>query len=99
MEFIFEIIVEVFLEGGLNLLLSIYSPYMPEDMPLEKKKRIIAIIAVFISIALIVALIVGIILFFVSRGKSFWGWFLIALNVIYLLAIIAIKIISHFKER
>jgi len=33
-----------------------------------------------------------------TKGQSFWGWLLISLNIIYLLAGITLKIISHIKK-
>ena len=33
-----------------------------------------------------------------TKGQSFWGWLLICLNIIYLLAGITLKIVSHTKK-
>ena len=47
---------------------------------------------------MLIGLFAGIIILVETKGQSFWGWLLISLNIIYLLAGITLKIISHIKK-
>ena len=98
MEFLFEFLVEAFFELFGEGFISLCSAFMPKKVISEKGKKIISYVCLAISLALLVGLFIGIIVFVETKGKSFWGWLLISLNIIYLFAGITLKIVSHIKK-
>ena len=98
MEFLFDILVEAFFELFGEGFISLCSVFVPQKAVSEKRKKIIGYVCLAISLILLVGLFAGIIILVETKGQSFWGWLLISLNIIYLLAGITLKIISHIKK-
>ena len=98
MEFLFDILVDAFFELFGEGFISLCSAFIPQKVVSEKRKKIIGYLCLAISLVLLVGLFAGIIILVETKGQSFWGWLLISLNIIYLLAGIALKIISHIKN-
>ena len=98
MEFLFDILVEDFFELFGEGFISLCSAFVPQKVVFEKRKKIIGYVCLAISLILLVGLFAGIIILVETKGQSFWGWLLISLNIIYLLAGITLKIISHIKK-
>lgn len=98
MEFFFDILVEAFFEIFGNGFISLSSAFIPQKVVSEKEKKIIGFVCLTISLILFVGLFAGIIILVETNGQSFWGWLLISLNIIYLLAGITLKIVSYIKK-
>ena len=98
MEFLFDILVDAFFELFGEGFISLCSAFIPQKVVSEKRKKIIGYVCLAISLVLFVGLFAGIVILVETKGQSFWGWLLISLNIIYLLAGIALKIISHIKN-
>ena len=98
MAFLFDILVEAFFELFGEGFISLCSVFVPQKVVSEKRKKIIGCVCLAISLILLVGLFAGIIILVETKGQSFWGWLLISLNIIYLLAGITLKIISHIKK-
>ena len=98
MEFLFDILVEAFFELFGEGVISLCSAFVPQKVVSKKRKKIIGYVCLAISLILLVGLFAGIIILVETKGQSFWGWLLISLNIIYLLAGITLKIISHIKK-
>ena len=98
MEFIFDILVEAFFEFFGEGFISLCSAFVPQKVISEKEKKIIGYVCLTVSLILFIALFAGIIILVETKGQSFWGWLLICLNIIYLLAGITLKIVSHTKK-
>ena len=98
MEFLFDILVDAFFELFGEGFISLCSAFIPQKVVSEKRKKIIGYLCLAISLVLLVGLFAGIIILVETKGQSFWGWLLISLNIIYLLAGIALKILSHIKN-
>ena len=98
MEFLFDILVDTFFELFGEGFISLCSAFIPQKVVSEKRKKIIGYVCLAISLILLVGLFAGIIILVETKGQSFWGWLLISLNIIYLLAGITLKIISHIKK-
>lgn len=98
MDLIFDVLIEVvfgiFCEG----IIDLSSAFVPQKVISEKRKKIIGYVCLVISLVLLVGLFAGIIILVETKGQSLWGWLLISLNMIYLLAGITLKIISHIKK-
>ena len=93
-----DILVEAFFEIFSEGFIALCSAFIPQKVVSEKRKKIIGYVCLAISLILLVGLFAGIIILVETKGQSFWGWLLISLNIIYLLAGIALKIISHIKK-
>ena len=98
MEFLFDILVEAFFELFGEGFISLCSAFVPQKVVSEKRKKIIGYVCLAISLILLVGLFAGIIILVETKGQSFWGWLLISLNIIYLLAGITLKIVSRNKK-
>ena len=98
MDFLFDILDEAFFEIISERYIALCSAFVPQKAVSKKGKRFIGYVCLAISLTLLVGLIVGIIILVETKGQSFWGWLLISLNIIYLLAGITLKIISHIKK-
>ena len=98
MEFLFDILVEAFFEIFGEGFIALCSACIPQKVASKKRKKIIGYVCLAISLILLVGLFAGIIILVETKGQSFWGWLLISLNIIYLLAGITLKIISHIKK-
>ena len=97
-EILFDILVEAFFELFGEGFVSLCSAFVPQKKITEKGKSIIRYACLAVSLILFVGLFVGIILLVETKGQSFWGWVLISLDIIYLLAGITLKIISYIKK-
>ena len=98
MGFLFDILVEGFFELFGEGFIYLCSAFVPQKVVSEKGKKIIGYICLAILLILLVGLFAGIIILVETKGQSFWGWLLISLNIIHLLAGITLKIISHIKK-
>ena len=98
MEFVLEFLLEAFFEIFGEGFIALSSALVPQKAVSKKGKKIIGYVCLSISLALIACLFVGIIILVETKGKSFWGWLLISLNIIYLLTGITLKIVSHIKK-
>ena len=98
MELLFDVLVEAFFEIFGEGFIALCSVFVPQKVVYEKGKKIIGYVCLAISLILLVGLFAGIIILVETKGQSFWGWLLISLNIIYLLAGITLKIISHIKK-
>ena len=96
--FLFDILVEAFFEIFSEGFIALCSAFIPQKVASKKRKKIIGYVCLAISLILLVGLFAGIIILVETKGQSFWGWLLISLNIIYLLAGITLKIISHIKK-
>jgi hypothetical protein len=97
-EFLFDILVEAFFEIFGEGFIALCSAFIPQKVASKKRKKIICYVCLAISLILLVGLFAGIIILEETKGQSFWGWLLISLNIIYLLAGITLKIIPHIKK-
>ena len=91
---LFEAILEIFGEG----FISLCSAFVPQKVVSEKRNKIIGYVCLAISLLLFIGLFIGIAILVETKGQNFWGWLLISLNIIYLLAGITLKIISNIKK-
>lgn len=98
MEFLLDAFVEFFIELLCDPFLSLSSAFVPQKKLSEKVKRMIGYVLFVVSFALFFGLIIGIFILFKSDGKSFWGWLLISLCVVFFLTGMILKIVSHHKE-
>ena len=98
MDFLFDILIDAFFELFGEGFFALSSTFVPEKGVSEKTKRIIGCVFFSISIILLIGLVAGIFILAETKGKSFWGWLLISLSIIYLLAGITLKIVSHIKK-
>lgn len=98
MDFIVDIIFEVFLESFCEGFIALYSVFLPQKTVTEKAKKIIGYVCFVISIVLLVGLFVGVVILLETGGQSFRGWLLISLSIIYLFAGITLKIVSRIKK-
>ena len=98
MEFLVDILVEVFFELFGEGFITLCSAFVPQKVVSDRGKKIIGYVCLAISLILLVGLFAGIIILVETKGQSFWSWLLISLNIIYLLAGITLKIISHIKK-
>ena len=98
MEFLFDILVEAFFEIFGEGFIALCSAFIPQKVVSEKGKKIIGYVCLTVSLVLFVGLFAGIIILVETKGHSFWGWLLISLNIIYLFAGMAMKIISQIKK-
>lgn len=94
-DFFLEFLLTVFVEGFLYLC----TVFVPQKKLSPKATKIITAICVIASLLLLVGLFAGIIIAVETKGQSFWGWLLIAINVAYLLTGIALKLFSHIKAK
>lgn len=93
-DFIFELFFEIFGEG----FLSLCSAFVPERYLTERSKKIVGKVFMVIACILLLGLLLGISLV-CENGKSALGWILIALNIVYVVLGITLKIISSLKIR
>ena len=98
MEFLFDILAEAFFEIFGEGFIALCSAFVPQKVVSEKGKKIIGYVCFAISLVLFVGLFAGIIILVETKGQSFWCWLLSSLNIIYLLAGMTLKIISHIKK-
>lgn len=98
MEFLLDAFVEFFIELLCDPFLSLSSAFVPQKKLTEKTKRMIGYVLLIVSFFLFFGLIIGIFILFKSNGKSFWGWLLISLYVVFLLTGMILKKVSHHKE-
>ena len=98
MEFLFDFLVEAFFEIFGEGYIALCSALIPQKVISKKRKKIICYVCLAISLILLVGLFAGIIILVETKGQSFWGWLLITLNIIYLLAGITLKIIYQIKK-
>ena len=98
MEFLVDILVEAFFELFGEGFIALCSAFVPQKVVSERGKKIIGYVCLAISLVLFIGLFAGIIILVETKGQSFWGWLLISLSVIYLLAGITLKIVSHIKK-
>lgn len=98
MEFVFDILIEAFFELFGEGFISLCSAFVPQKVVSEKRKKTVAYVCLAISLVLLVGLFAGIIILLETNGQRFWGWLLICLNLIYLLAGITLKIVSRNKK-
>jgi len=96
MEFVLDILVEAFIEIFGEGFITLCSAFVPQVS--EKGKKIIGFVCLVISLVLFLGFFAGISILVETKGESFWGWLLISLSVIYLLAGITLKIVSHIKK-
>lgn len=94
-DFLFEVVVEIFVEG----FISLCSVFVPQKVITSKIKKIISYVCLVVSFLLLVGLLMGIAILGETKGQSFWGWLLISLNIIYLFTGIAFKIVSYIKKK
>lgn len=98
MDFLFDILVEAFFEIFGEGFIALCSAFVPQKAVSEKGKKIIGYVCLAVSLVLFIGLFAGIIILVETKGQSFWGWLLISLSIIYLLAGITLKIIAHIKK-
>ncbi len=98
MEFLVDILVEAFFELFGEGFIALCSAFVPQKVVSDRGKKIIGYVCLAISLVLFIGLFAGIIILVETKGQSFWGWLLISLSVIYLLAGITLKIVSHIKK-
>ncbi len=94
----FDILVEAFFELFGEGFISLYAAFVPQKAVTEKARKIIGYVCLAISLVLLVGLFSGIIILVETKGQGFWGWLLISLSIIYLLAGITLKIVSRLKK-
>lgn len=103
MESILDILIEfmltVFVEGFMEGFVSLCTVFVPQKKISPKARKIITWTCAATSLLLLVGLFAGIIISVETRGHSLWGWLLIAINVVYLLTGIALKVFSHIKAK
>lgn len=92
-DFFLEFLVTVFVEGFLNLC----TVFVPQKKLSPKATKIITDICVIASLLLLLGLFVGIIILLETSGRSFWGWLLVGLSIMYLLAGGALKLVSYIR--
>lgn len=97
LDIVFEYILTVFVEGFVEGFVSLCTVFVPKKTISPKATKVITWVCAAISLLLLVGLIAGIIIAVETRGQSFCGWLLIAINVVYLLTGIALKLFSHRK--
>ena len=98
MESLVDILVETFFELFGEGFITLCSAFVPQKVVSDRGKKIIGYVCLAISLILLVGLFAGIIILVETKGQSFWGWLLISLSIIYLLAGITLKIVSHIKK-
>ena len=92
-DFFLEFLVTVFVEGFLYLC----TVFVPQKKLSPKATKIITAICVIASLLLLVGLFAGIIIAVETKGHSLWGWLLVALDIVYLLVGIALKLVSYIR--
>lgn len=95
MEFLLDAFVEFFIEIFGEAFISLSAVFVPKKRFSEKTKKMTGNVFMVLSAVLFLGLFIGIVILFVSNGKSFWGWFLISLFVVFLLTGIILKIVSR----
>lgn len=98
MEFLFDVLVEAFIELFGEGFIALCTAFIPQKVVSEKGKKIIGYVCLAVSLVLLVGLFIGIIILVETEGQSFFGWLLISLSIIYLLVGITLKIIAHIKK-
>ena len=98
MESLVDILVETFFELFGEGFITLCSAFVPQKVGSDRGKKIIGYVCLAISLILLVGLFAGIVILVETKGQSFWGWLLISLSIIYLLAGITLKIVSHIKK-
>ena len=103
MSFLFDILVEVILEGIFHGILSVFAfvadCFLPQKAPSEKTSDWIVVAAVVTTLACLVAFFAGIILLISNRGHGFWGWFLLSLSMAYVLLGLTVNEVKKHKKR
>lgn len=99
LDILFELVLTVFVEGFVEGFVSLCTVFVPQKKLSHKATKIITWICVITSLLLLVGLFAGIVILGKTRGQNLWGWLLIAINVVYLLAGITLKLFSHIKAK
>ena len=99
LDILFEFVLTVFVEGFVEGFVSLCTVFVPQKTISPKATKIITWICVITALLLLVGLFAGIIISVETRGQSPWGWLLIAINVVYLLVGIALKLFLHKRGR
>ena len=91
MEFIEAILIEI-----CDILGGVADDYIEKCFG---SRRVMAKVFLIITIAMFIGLNVGIGLLVDTGGRSFWGWLLLCISVIYTVGMIVLKIISSVKRK
>lgn len=84
-------------ESFCNGFVSLCSYFVPNKQFSDKAQRIILIVFIVLAFILLIGLVVGIFIVVKTSGKSFWGWMLISLNVIYIISGVLLKLVFRKK--
>ncbi len=93
-EIIFEFVVEIVVEGFLNL----YKAFLPSKVVSPIAYKVIKMVALIISATLFVLLIIGIGLLIESGATSVLGWVFVSLYGLYLVLAIVAWVFSAVRK-
>lgn len=98
MEIVFEIIMEVLVEGYFEGLVSLTEGFVPGKHLSERARGTISVCVALLACALGLGAFFGVFMLIDSAGKSPWGWGLVSAAGVYLALGIVLKIVSKGKE-
>ena len=99
MNLLIEFLISTIFESFCNGFVSLCSYFIPSKKFSDKAQRIILIVFIVLALILLIGLVVGIIIVVETSGKSFWGWMLISLNVIYIISGVLLKLVFSRKNK
>lgn len=88
LDFLFDIIFEVFCEGFISLV----EEFLPRRMRSTGVGLVVTVFFLFLACALLVGLVIGSIQLLESKGSSTSGWLLVGLALGYILCGVLIKL-------
>ena len=92
---LFDLLFEILFTVIGELFIGLVAEFVPKK---HRSKKAIAVIAAAIGCLLLFALIVGVVLL-IENIKNFWGWLLVSINILYVVAAIVISVMRKIRRK
>ena len=98
MDFIFELFMEILVEGFMEGFVALVEPLLPKKSFTPKIREVIHVCLILIAVSIAFGTFVGICLLLESGGKRSLGWWLTGIGAVYLILGISLAIWAEVKK-